>query len=94
MIGGTSDADNWDMTVDPKTATAMLDRAAGLVPGLSKANVLRHRVGLRPARPAVRCEAVHTATGQRVIHCYGHGGSGVTLSWGCADEVLELIRQA
>lgn len=93
VVGGTSQADNWDLAVDPKTATAILDRAAEFIPQLRKAKVLRQRVGLRPARPEVRCESVRTASGQRVIHCYGHGGSGVTLSWGCADEVLELVRQ-
>jgi D-amino-acid oxidase len=92
VIGGTSEADTWDMAVDPTTAEQMLARAIELVPQLRKAKVLRHRVGLRPARPAVRCEKVQ-AGGRQVIHCYGHGGAGVTLSWGCADEVLELVRQ-
>jgi D-amino-acid oxidase len=51
--------------------------------------VLRHRVGLRPARPQVRVERVGD-----VVHCYGHGGAGVTLSWGTADEVAELVGAA
>jgi D-amino-acid oxidase len=25
-----------------------------------------------------------------VVHCYGHGGAGVTLSWGVAEEVVAL----
>jgi D-amino-acid oxidase len=28
---------------------------------------------------------------RKLIHCYGHGGSGFTLSWGCADDVLRLV---
>ena len=56
-----------------------------------RARVRAHRVGLRPARPSVRLEAEGTASGGRVVHCYGHGGAGVTLSWGCADEVAALV---
>jgi D-amino-acid oxidase len=56
------------------------------VPELRTARVLRHKVGLRPVRPAVRLERVGD-----VVHCYGHGGAGVTLSWGVAEEVVALL---
>ncbi|MFI5713750.1 FAD-dependent oxidoreductase [Kribbella sp. NPDC051620] len=91
VVGGTSQPDSWDLAVDEKTAGSILDRAAVLIPQLRKAKIIKHRVGLRPARPSVRCESVRTGDRQ-VIHCYGHGGSGVTLSWGCADEVLALVQ--
>ena len=73
----------------------MLDRAVALVPGLRGAEVLGHRVGLRPARPAVRLESVPHYDGEPggVVHCYGHGGAGVTLSWGCADDVLAAVER-
>lgn len=86
VVGGTDDEGDWSRTPSPETAAEILRRASLLVPQLRDAKVLRHKVGLRPARPAVRLERVG-----RVVHCYGHGGAGVTLSWGCADEVSELV---
>jgi D-amino-acid oxidase len=51
--------------------------------------VLEQIVGLRPGRPTVRLEEEYRTTG-RIIHNYGHGGAGITLSWGCAREVADL----
>lgn len=88
VLGGTSEDGDWSRTPAPETATEILRRASRLVPGVAGASVVSHRVGLRPVRPAVRLEARG-----RVVHCYGHGGAGVTLGWGCADEVLQLVEQ-
>jgi D-amino-acid oxidase len=85
VVGGTDVEGEWSRTPSPATAAAILERATRLVPQLRGARVLRHRVGLRPVRPAVRLDRVGD-----VIHCYGHGGAGVTLSWGVADEVVAL----
>jgi D-amino-acid oxidase len=90
VVGGTSQPDDWNLSADPATAERMLARAVALIPRLAKAEVIGHRVGLRPARPSIRCEAIDLG-GRRVVHCYGHGGAGVTVSWGCADEVLGLV---
>jgi D-amino-acid oxidase len=91
VVGGTSQPGDWNLAVDPATTTAILERATALVPQLRKARIIRQRVGLRPARPSVRLELTQYPT--PVIHCYGHGGSGITLSWGCATEVLTLAAQ-
>jgi len=88
VVGGTEDAGEWDRTPSPATADDILRRATALVPALATARVLRHKVGLRPARPGVRLERVGD-----VVHCYGHGGAGVTLSWGCAGEVAALVGE-
>ncbi|WP_148614818.1 FAD-dependent oxidoreductase [Nocardioides rubriscoriae] len=87
VLGGTDDAGEWSRTPSPQVAADIVERATALVPALAHARVLRHRVGLRPARPVVRLERRG-----RVVHCYGHGGSGVTLSWGCADDVVGLLQ--
>lgn len=89
VVGGTDEEGDWSRTPSPETARDILERATRLVPELAGARVLRHRVGLRPARPAVRVERVG-----RVVHDYGHGGAGVTLGWGCAAEVVDLVAEA
>jgi D-amino-acid oxidase len=86
VVGGTEDPGEWGRSPTPPTAAAILARATRLVPALAEARVLRHQVGLRPARPAVRLERVG-----RIVHCYGHGGAGVTLAWGCADDIATMV---
>lgn len=93
ILGGTAEEGRWDTEPDPGTAQAILRRCAELEPRLRGAEVLEHKVGLRPGRPEVRLGRGEAPGGGALIHNYGHGGSGVTLSWGCADEVLNLVRE-
>jgi D-amino-acid oxidase len=86
VVGGTDVEREWSRTPSPDVAGAILRRALRLVPELAGAEVIGHRVGLRPARAEVRLERVGD-----VVHCYGHGGAGVTLSWGCARDVAALL---
>jgi D-amino-acid oxidase len=69
---------------DPHLAMAILERCRqhGFDPGA----VLYERSGLRPGRHEVRLEREG-----RVIHNYGHGGAGYTLSWGCAEEIAARL---
>lgn len=94
VVGGTDDENDWSTRPEPSIAADIMRRATAMVPELAGARVLGHRVGLRPVRPTVRLESEQLSDGGRLIHCYGHGGSGVTLSWGCAAEVLAQVEQA
>jgi D-amino-acid oxidase len=91
ILGGTADEGDERLAPDPATAAAILERCAALEPRLRDAAIQEHRVGLRPGRAAVRLEAEERGGGV-LIHNYGHGGAGVTLSWGCADAVVGLVR--
>ncbi len=54
--------------------------------------VIREVVGLRPFRPSgfvVRAERLGP---KLLVHNYGHGGGGVTLSWGTASLAVDLTR--
>lgn len=89
ILGGTAEEGRESLEPDPLQARGILERASRLLPPGTQVQVLEHRVGLRPGRPSVRLEAEHTGSG-RLIHNYGHGGAGLTLSWGCAEEVVAL----
>ncbi len=89
VLGGTVEPGVLDLTPDPEEAGNILARCARLAPELSAAQIVASSVGLRPGRSAIRLE-VEERDGRAVIHNYGHGGSGLTLSWGCAREVADL----
>jgi D-amino-acid oxidase len=89
VLGGTAREDDWSLDPDPGCGQAILERCARVEPLLGSARVIEHQVGLRPVRPVVRveCEQLYGAT---LIHNYGHGANGVSLSWGCAHDVVAL----
>ncbi|MFG3259680.1 FAD-dependent oxidoreductase [Streptomyces sp. NPDC048172] len=95
VLGGTADDGAEDRTPDPATAEAIVRRCAELHPELAEARVLEHRVGLRPFRPSVRLETERISDGRGgtalCVHNYGHGGAGVTVSWGCAVDAARLV---
>jgi D-amino-acid oxidase len=90
VCGGTAVAGATGTEPDPAVEASVLERVHALVPALRGTAVLSRAVGLRPGRPTVRLERLEV-DGRPVIACYGHGGAGVTLSWGCAGDVVALV---
>ena len=81
-----------DETVPVYTGNFRIVRdITAVFPSLRGARVVAERVGLRPVRPEVRLDAEALPGGRVLWHNYGHGGAGVTLSWGCAREVAAVV---
>lgn len=59
-----------------------------------KERVTRTIVGLRPFRPSGYVVRADKLGEKLVVHHYGHGGCGVTLSWGTAELAVRLVQQA
>jgi D-amino-acid oxidase len=93
VLGGVSQPGDWDTRPRDADAELILAGCAAVEPRFADARVLEHSVGLRPMRDAVRVEAEERA-GTRVVHNYGHGSTGVGLSWGCAQDVVALVGAA
>lgn len=86
VCGGTEEPGRADTDPNPAVTADILRRCRELEPRLADAEVLRSLVGLRPSRREVRLEREGD-----VVHCYGHGGAGITLAWGCAADVAALV---
>jgi len=77
-------------------------RAAPGVPGVARRfarvdvgwdRIIRTVVGLRPFRPSGFVVRAEKLGGKIVIHNYGHGGAGITLSWGTAHLAVEEVAK-
>jgi D-amino-acid oxidase len=89
VFGGTNEVSD-NLAPDPKTTSRIVAECSRILT-IDKPRVLAERVGLRPFRKSgVRVERDQLRDCRTVIHNYGHGGAGFTLSWGCAREVLEV----
>jgi D-amino-acid oxidase len=92
VCGGIRIPGRTDRTPDPELTTRILSRVRAIEPRLHEADVLDVETGVRPVRSAVRVEAEQLGA-SRLVHNYGHGGNGVSLSWGCAREATALAVQ-
>jgi D-amino-acid oxidase len=97
VLGGLAEPDEWgvDINLDNyEPVRQMYQRCVEFLPALRGAVIDAAepvRVGLRPfRRQGVRLEQ---EAGTRIVHNYGHGGSGVTYSWGCGVEVAERVER-
>ena len=107
IIGGIAEAHNWDLNLNLESPQIqrMRTRANAFLPRLKHARVdpaYPLAQSLRPNRECnVRVERElrqRTSKGRKVqepskiIHSYGHGGAGWSLSFGCAADVACLIE--
>jgi D-amino-acid oxidase len=86
LLGGTNQEGDEDKKPQNQIAERIVAHCARIEPRLRGATVVGHRVGLRPYRAEVRLESEPSGAGV-LWHNYGHGGAGISLTWGCAAEV-------
>ncbi|KAI1374723.1 FAD dependent oxidoreductase [Hypoxylon crocopeplum] len=100
LIGGITEPHEWDLdlTLDTPIIRRMRQRCEKFLPGLENARLDPEyplAQGLRPFRGQnVRVERELRRTGSRIVHSYGHGGAGWSLSFGCAQDVAMLVDEA
>lgn len=88
ILGGTAIKGDDNLTPNSSLAKGILERCNKITNTPLHESVIKLiDVGLRPGRPSVRVERIGN-----VVHNYGHGGSGYTVCWGCAGDVLGLVE--
>lgn len=95
-LGGRNDANHEDTMIIDEQVQYIIDRCSKVMPSLKMAKIVKVKAGIRPMRKGgVRLERDESmVNGSVVIHNYGHGAEGVMLSWGCAEEVGNIIGQS
>ncbi|MEL7222845.1 MAG: FAD-dependent oxidoreductase [Bacteroidota bacterium] len=86
VLGGTSVKKAEAIQPAEAVTAGIIERCKLIAPTLKEVDIKKVEVGLRPGRPEIRL-----AQEGRIIHNYGHGGGGYTVSWGCAQEVLAWL---
>lgn len=96
LLGGIAELGEWDVGIrldNYEPVREILHRCQQFLPVLGSAVIDASRpvsVGLRPYRDKnVRLEREPS---RRIVHNYGHGGSGFTFSWGCGLEAAALVK--
>jgi D-amino-acid oxidase len=90
IIGGTFEENVSEVATYQETLQRLHQQAISTFPQLKNTTIKGSWAGLRPFRKEIRLEK---EADKNIIHNYGHGGSGFTVAWGCAEEVLSLVQK-
>lgn len=98
-LGGIKQYGDSNPNLKESDRLSIWQRCLEVVPSLEGAPLVTEWVGLRPQRQPIRVEAEllpnyknHVKLEQRVVHNYGHGGHGITYSWGTAQNATKLVQ--
>ncbi|VDK80817.1 unnamed protein product [Onchocerca ochengi] len=104
FIGSVKQVGRSDLEITDADRTDILNRYYRLQPAIKGAAILDEWSGLRPGRkggirlemttvrfPIPKSSEFGNEKVVKVVHNYGHGGHGLTLGWGCAETVADLI---
>ncbi|KAK1227360.1 hypothetical protein PQX77_009644 [Marasmius sp. AFHP31] len=105
ILGGFTEPNEYDLdlTLESPVIKRMKERCEAFLPQLKNAKIdpdYPVAQGLRPFRQRnIRVERelrqlVPGSKPSRIVHSYGHGGAGWSLSFGCASDVLGLVKEA
>ncbi len=95
VLGGLTEEDEWSLDIGLHNYQPIRDmyrRCLEFMPVLEAGELDPAepvRVGLRPVGRGNVC--LQREPGTRIVHNYGHGGSGFSFSWGCAHEVTATV---
>lgn len=99
ILGGCYQRGNWESQPDPSLALRIMKRCVEACPKLTQGkgfetlDVIRHGVGLRPARDGGARIERENIKGVNIVHNYGHGGAGYQCSYGCALAASKLVAE-
>ncbi|ESO87796.1 hypothetical protein LOTGIDRAFT_166093 [Lottia gigantea] len=94
VLGGCRKKGDYSLDIDEDLCNDIMRRCEELCPEIKGAKVVRNWVGLRPTREPVRIEKeLKNFDGKKlkVVHNYGHGANGISLSWGTAVDAAQLV---
>lgn len=99
ILGGTKQKGDWNEKPDPATTKAIMERNMWMCPELLTGEdggfeFISTQCGLRPGREGgVRVEKKRLGA-RKLVHAYGHAGSGYQNSIGCARSVVKLVQES
>lgn len=95
VLGGTYEPDEYSLEPDSDVTNLIIENCKKSFPHIDELehqNIIAVKSGLRPVRSKVRLEKEAFGT-KWILHNYGHGGAGFTLSWGCAMEISKMAAE-